>query len=409
MGIWSRLFGSEKKSSSLDYFRSLNAAPSASGKNVTPENAINVTAVLACVRCLADGVSQVPLKLMRQSEDGRTREPARDHPLYELLHSSPNNLQTSYELREQLMFHVALTGNFLAYKNIVGGSIVELIPFEPKSYTIAQNPLTLEKVFKVKDKNGIVTEYSDREVWHLKGPSWDAIKGLEPVKLARDAIGLAMATEEHHSALHRNGSRPGGAVSVSGRMGDAEYARYKEWISETYSGSQNSFKTMVFDRDAKFMPFAMTGVDAQHLETRRFQIEEICRAFRVMPIMAGYSDKAATYASAEQMFLAHVVYTLAPWYERIEQSMAVSLLTEEERAAGLYPKFFANGLMRGAAADRASFYSSALGSGGSPAWITPNEVRELEDMNPKVGGDDLPAPTNVAPQPAPTAPAGGNQ
>jgi len=137
------------------------------------------------------------------------------------------------------------------------------------------------------------------------------------------------------------------------------------------------------------------------LETRRFQIEEICRAFRVMPIMAGFSDKASTYASAEQMFLAHVVYTLSPWYERLEQSIAAQLLSDEDLSAGYYPKFIANGLLRGAAADRAEFHPKGSRSGGSPAWLTPNEIRGLEETNPIEGGDKLP----VASNPAPTPPA----
>lgn len=147
---------------------------------------------------------------------------------------------------------------------------------------------------------------------------------------------------------------------------------------------------MILDDDAKYTPFGMTGVDAQHLETRKHQIEEICRAFGVMPIMIGHADKTATYASAEQMFLAHVVHTLSPWYERIEQSADAQLLTEEDRAAGFYTKFSPNALMRGAAKDRAEYYKAALGTTQQPGWMTRNEVRALEEMNPVPGGDQFP-------------------
>ena len=142
----------------------------------------------------------------------------------------------------------------------------------------------------------------------------------------------------------------------------------------------------------------MTGLDSQHLETRKHQIEEVCRFMGVMPIMVGYSDKTATYASAEQMFIAHVVHTLSPWYARIENSAAAYLLTKRERAAGHYFKFNANGLMRGSAKDRAEFYAKGLGSGGHPGWVSPDEVRELEDMNP-MGGEAAKLPPRNGPAP----------
>ena len=142
------------------------------------------------------------------------------------------------------------------------------------------------------------------------------------------------------------------------------------------------------------------NTDLQYIETRKFQVEEICRAFGVMPIMVGYSDKTATYASAEQMFIAHVVHTMGPWYVRIENSANMNLLSKSDRASGLYVKFIVNGLMRGAAKDRAEFYSKALGAGGGPAWLTQDEVRELEEYNPMGGNAGiLREPSNVGKTP----------
>ena len=161
------------------------------------------------------------------------------------------------------------------------------------------------------------------------------------------------------------------------------------WLSSLFGFDTGG--PLILDRGASYLQQTMTGVDAQTLESRRLQIEEVCRPFRVMPIMVGHADKTATYASAEQMFLAHVVHTLAPWCERIEQSIDNDLLRGEQ---GLYAKFNLNGLMRGAFADRMNGYSKALGAGGSPAWMTPNEVRGLEELNPVDGGDELPKPTN---------------
>lgn len=400
MGFWSRIFGSERKSSSLDLLRHLaKGTQSKSGRSVTIDTALQTSAVLACVRCLADGVAQVPLKIFRADDATGRRSPATEHPLYTLLHSRPNDFQTSFEFRETLMMHITLAGDFFAFINRVGGKIVELIPLDPTKIRVIWDDARLARTYEYTPTSGLKVTYQAAQIWHVKGPSWDSIKGLGAVELAKEAIGLSIATEETHSKLHKNGARPGGAVSVSGRLTDEQHSKLRGWIDDNYAGSENAFQTMILDRDAKFQPFTVSGVDNQHLETRRFQIEEICRAFRVMPIMAGYSDKASTYASAEQMFLAHVVYTLAPWYERIEQSIRSQLLTADELADGYYPKFIANGLMRGAAADRAEFYAKALGSGGSPAWMAPNEIRELEELNPIDGGDALPVAANPAPAP----------
>lgn len=402
MGFWSRLFGVERKSSSLDLLRNLaQGTRSKSGREVTIDTALQTSAVLACVRCLADGVAQVPLKIFKADEATGQRSPATEHPLYRLLHSRPNDFQTSFEFRETLMMHTTLAGDFFAFINRVKGKILELIPLDPTKVRVVWDEVALSRTYEYTPANGQRVTYQAAQIWHVKGPSWDSIKGLGAVQLAKEAIGLSIATEETHSKLHKNGARPGGAVSVTGRLTDEQHSKLRGWIDDNYAGSENAFQTMILDRDAKFQPFSVSGVDNEHLETRRFQIEEICRAFRVMPIMAGYSDKASTYASAEQMFLAHVVYTLSPWYERIEQSIRSQLLTDEEIASGYYPKFIANGLMRGASADRAEFYAKALGSGGSPAWMAPNEIRELEELNPIDGGDKLPVATN----PAPASPA----
>jgi HK97 family phage portal protein len=175
-------------------------------------------------------------------------------------------------------------------------------------------------------------------------------------------------------------------------------------------GGDRSHKPLIADQNAKWLSNVMTGVDQQLLETRKHQIEEMCREFRVMPIMVGQSDKAATYASAEQMFLAHVVHTLSPWYQRIEQSADVNLLSEAELAEGLYTKFIPNALMKGAAKDRAEFYAKALGSGGGKGWMTQNDVRALEELDRSDDPDADKLPQQITKQPTtnpPSDPANG--
>lgn len=350
---------------------------------------------MACAKVIAKGIAQVPLKLFRELPNGG-REPARDHPLYRLLHRRPNPWQTSYELRETIGLHLAFTGRAYCYKTIVNGVLRELIPFEPNKVRakLADDGISLSYV--VTGRNNTEKEFAADLIWHIKGPSWSGWEGLDAMDLAREAVGLSIAAESAHSELHKNGLRPSGVYSVDGTLNPQQYKDLRQFLFENQAGDKQGLP-MIVDRGAKWLASALTGVDAQHLETRRFQVEEVCRAMDVAPIMVFQSDKATTYASAEAMFQAHVVHTLAPRWESIEQSIDVNLLSEKDSADGIYAKFLGQGLLRGSMKDRAEYFSKALGSGGSPAWMTQDEVRALEEMNPMGGAaGKLPTPTNVA-------------
>jgi HK97 family phage portal protein len=301
------------------------------------------------------------------------------------------------------MFHMLLTGNAYVWKGMVGRDreIRRLDPLDPSRMTVRMRENeTIEYTYRGED--GSTVEFEEGEIWHLRGPSWNSWLGMDAVKLARDAIGLSIATEQAHAERHKNGAQTSGVYSVEGELNSVErFELLAAWMDRHAVGGDRAHKPMILDGNAKFTPTEMTGVDAQHLETRKHQIEEICREFGVMPIMVGHADKTATYASAEQMFLAHVVHTLSPHYERVEQSADVNLLSEEQLAAGFYTKFSPNGLMRGAASDRATFYTQALGAGGhGTAWMTKNEVRALEDLPAVSGGDEISEPTQDATAPA---------
>jgi HK97 family phage portal protein len=215
---------------------------------------------------------------------------------------------------------------------------------------------------------------------------------MAAVDYAREAIGLSIATEEAHALLHKNGAQASGLYSVEGALSPQQYKDLSDWLKKQIT-ADDKHSPLVLDRGAKWTQISMSGVDAQHLETRKHQVEEVCRAFRVMPIMIGQADKAATYASAEQMFLAHVVHTLCPWYERIEQSADVNLLSKRDREQGIYTKFLPNGLMRGAAKDRSDFYYKMWQMGA----YSPNDILRLEDENPYKGGDRRYIPVNYTP------------
>lgn len=397
-----RLWPWRRKSatSSLDLWREIfGGRASNSGANVNWKTALEASTSLACARVIAEGLAQVPCKVMVESAG--VRAPAREHALYSLLARKPNDWQTSFEFREQMGLHLVLCGNFFAFKNVVRGRVVELLPFEPGQVKVSRGA---DGVLAYEVRVGeLVQQIPAAQMWHVRGPSWNGWMGLEGVHLAREAIGLALATEEHAARSFSNGAALGGILSADGNLTPDQVTLLRKSWEETQGGTANAYKTAILWGGLKWSPRAMENDKAQLIEQRKFQVEEICRMFRVMPIMVGYSDKAATYASAEQMFLAHVVHTLGPWYERIEQSAEVNLLSEQDIRGGHYVKFVANGLLRGAAKDRAEYYAKALGAGGAPSWMTQDEVRALEDMNP-MGGDAarLPVATNV-----PKPPAGG--
>ena len=341
---------------------------SKSGKNVNIDTALRVATVFACARVIANGISQVPLKVFKISGDSRTV--ADKHPLYDVLHTKTSKYCTSFRWRETAAIHMVLTGDSFSYiyrdlkKEVIG-----LVNIKPNDVTVVKSENIGEPLkYKIK---GTDIEIPADYMLHLRGPSWDSLGGLDTVSLAREAIGLSIAAEENHATLFANGAKPSGLYTVEGNLTPEQHKKLKDFIEAEYNGKKSN-STMILDRGAKFIQMAMSGVDSQHIETRRFQIEDVCRFFNVMPIMVGSADKTATYASAEQMFLAHVVHTLSPWYTRIEQEFNIQLLTSQSRAAGYYVKFIAAGLMRGALKDTAEYLYRLVNIG----IMTRNEARE---------------------------------
>lgn len=368
-------------------WEALMGAPAKSGVAVNIDSALKVTTVLACCRVLAEGIAQIPLKVGRESAGGSFK-PAVDHPAYRVLYRRPNDWMTSFELRETMMFHACLAGNAYAFKNKLRGQLRELIPLVPGSVCVIKQP-DWSLLYQVSDPDGRVVGLFDRsQIFHLRGPSWDSQIGLDAMRLAREAIGLSIATEETHAKLHANGAQPGGILGFDKMLSPEATAKLKANFAAHHEGVRNAFQTLVLDNGAKWTPMAMTGVDAQHLETRRFQIEEICRALRVLPIMIGYYDKAATYASSEQMFIAHLVHHVMPWVERWQQAIDVQLLDDDE---ALTARFNVRGLLRGDAASMAAYYASGIANG----WLARNEARVEEGLDPLPGLDEPLVPLNM--------------
>lgn len=409
MKFWDRITGRKAAGAASDGLtdilaRIMGGVRSKSGASVNLDTAIRVSAVFACVRVISEGIAQVPFKVKRESKSDVSRHPqkedATDHPLFDLLHRRPNGWQTSFEFRETMAWHCLLARGAYAFKNTVtvgsrGLQVVELILLDPGRVTAVQNA-DWSITYKVRGTSGDIKEFPQEAIWHLRGPSWDGFEGMDVLKIARDAVGLAISTEESHATLHAKGVRPSGVYSVEGTLSAEQYKALKEWITKENAGADNTGGVMLLDRSAKWVSQVMTGVDAQHLETRRYQVEEVCRFFRVLPLMIGHSDKTQTFASAEQLFLAHIVHCLMPWYERIQQSAEVNLLTKDDRVAGYYIKLVESGLMRGAMKDTAE-YLYRLTMGGI---MERNEARGKLELNPLKGLDEPLTPTNMTIDPA---------
>lgn len=389
--LWSR---KEATMTSLDLYREiLGSASARSGVAVTHQTALQATAAFACARVIAEGLMQVPFRVMQF--DGKNRLPAADHPLYKLFEAGPNEVQTTAEFLETLGFHLVFTGNAFVWKNFYKGQIAELLTFTPNQVTVKHENWATRYWVSV---DGQQQEIPAAEMWHIRGPSWNGYMGLDAVRLAREAIGLSLAAEGHGASTFGNGANVSGILTTDKALTKEQRDLLRKSFMEAHAG-KNAGGVAVMSNGMSFQAMSQKNVDAQWIEGRNHQIEEICRAFRVLPIMVGYSDKTATYASAEQMFIAHSTYTLGPWYKRLEDSAKKFLLTEQDRAAGIYPKFFAQGLMRGAVKDRGEYYRALYAIGA----LNPNEIRELEDRNPYEGGDQYRVPMNTE---DPNAPKG---
>lgn len=372
----------------------LEQMASKSGVRVTWETALQASTAFSCARVIADGIAQIPLKLYRSEGNGGAT-PATDHPLYHVVHSIANPWLTSYEWRETMGMHLAIANRSYAYINRVGtvrAQSIELLPLAPQQVRTERADDMSTRYF-VNFTGKQEEEVPAERMLHLRGPSWNGWEGLDGVKLARDAIGLALATEEHGSRLFKNGATVGGILTTDANLNPEAAKGLRASWEAAQSGLANAYKTAVLWGGLKWSPRGMPNDQAQWIEVRRFQVAEVCRFYRVLPIIIGEADKTATYASSEQMFLAHVLHTMQPWYRRIEDRLYLQLLTPQEREAGYFFRFNMAGLLRGAHRDRAEYYRILHDLGA----LNANEIRGLEEMNPYDGGDQYMQPLNMEP------------
>ena len=361
---------------------------SSSGKAVTERSAMQMTAVYSCVRILSEAVAGLPLHLYRYNDSG-SKEKAVDHPLYRLLHDEPNPEMSSFVFRETLMTHLLLWGN--AYAQIIRngkGEIIALYPLMPNKMTVDRDE-NGRLYYSYQRSNDEAIGESGRailkpsDVLHIPGLGFDGLVGYSPIAMAKNAIGLAIATEEYGAKFFANGAAPSGVLEHPGTLKDPSKIR-EAWQSQ-FGGSQNSGKVAVLEEGMKYTPISISPEQAQFLETRKFQINEIARIFRVPPHMVGDLEKSS-FSNIEQQSLEFVKYTLDPWVVRWEQSIMRSLLSPTEKSE-YFVKFNLEGLLRGDYQSRMNGYAIGRQNG----WMSANDIRELEnlDLIPDEDGGNL--------------------
>lgn len=362
----------------VDYIGNSN-----SGVSVDELRAMQTSAVYACVKILAETVASLPLHLYRRGKDDKN-ELAAEHPLYSCLYESPNEEMTSFEFRESMMTSLLLWGN--AYARIIRkqGHTTELWFMKPQYMQVERDTVTGKIKYTYSDDITNQTYvYKPSQVFHIKGLSIDGVKGISPIAQAREAVGLALATEEYGAKFFGNGARPGGVLEHPGILKDPE--RLRESWNKVYQGTRNSHKVAVLEEGMKYHTIGIAPEDAQFLETRKYQVNEICRIFRVPPHLVGDLERA-TFSNIEHQSIEFVQHTIRPWLVRWEQSISRSLLDEGERLL-YFARFNVDGLLRGDYKSRMEGYAVGRQNG----WLSINDIRRLEDMSlvpAEQGGDD---------------------
>ena len=379
--LWSKLIRSPVENSTIPTNR-FYFGNSSAGKNVNERSAMQMTAVYACVRILAESVASLPLHLYSSNEDGN-KEKAKEHPLYFLLHDEPNPEMTSFIFRETLMTHLLLWGN--AYAQIIRngkGEVISIYPLMPNKMKVKRGSQSKEIIYEYYHEDGKV-DLTDFDVLHIPGLGFDGLMGYSPIAMAKNAIGVALATEEYGAKFFANGAQPGGVLEHPGTIKDPERVR-NSW-SQSFGGSSNSNKIAVLEEGMKYTPISISPEQAQFLETRKFQINEIARIFRVPPHMVGDLEKSS-FSNIEQQSLEFVKYTLDPWVLRWEQAMNRALIPKKNKQT-YFISFNVDGLLRGDYESRMNGYATARQNG----WMSANDIRTLEnlDLISKEDGGDL--------------------
>ncbi|EFM20581.1 MULTISPECIES: phage portal protein [Pantoea] len=360
---------------------------STSGKVVSADKAIRLSAVWACVRLLSESVSTLPLKIYERQSDG-SRKPATNHPAYQVLCRRPNLEMTPSRFMLMLVASICLRGNGFVEKKMIGNKLVSLVPLLPQNMVVKRlDNGSLQYTYTESNSQRVIPA---KNIMHIRGFGLDGVCGMMPMMTGRDVIGAAMAVEESAAKIFENGLQSSGFLSAETALDNDQRERLRGYM-QAFTGSRNAGKIMVLEGGLKYQNVTMNPEAAQMLESRAFSIEEICRWFRVPPFMVGHADKQSSWASSvEGMNLQFLTNTLRPLLVNIEQEISRCLLDGDE---DLFAEFSVEGLLRADSAGRSAYYTTALQNG----WMSRNDVRRLENMPPIEGGDLYTVQLNLTP------------
>ena len=363
------------------------------GPTINEQSALAHGTVYACVRFLSRNLAALPLVLYRRA--GRSREPAFEHPLYGILHRLSNDRQTAFQVFQFLAASLFMRGNFLAYKHRdAGGRIVGIYPIRWDQVTVESEGEEL--LYLWRPAAGAERVFRRSDVWHGHAMSTDGIVGLSPIAAQSESVGHGLAMQNYGARFFRNDARPGGVLTHPGRIGgteeerDGATSRLRTQWEQLHAGSDNAHRVAILEEGMKWESIGLSAQDAQYLESRKFNRAEIAGWFGVPPHLIGDLDRA-TFGNIEQQSLEFVLYHLLPDLVNLEQSIARDLLDDFERDS-LFVKFNVEGMLRGDSGARSTFYNAAIQGG----WMTRNEAREKEDLNPEEGLDEFLVPLNMA-------------
>lgn len=357
----------------LDFIRE----GSSSGAVINRKTVLKNTSVARCVFLISNSIGMLPLHLLRAGSDSGQVEKAKDHPLYDVLSIKPNGWQTAFEFR-RLMQHRALTdGNAYALPIRARDRVTALIPLAPDTVTVEQKD-DWSVIYKVRRKSAGEIVYSSQDMFHLRGPSDDGIRGLALTEYAAETLGLSLRAQEAAARIFKQGFSAGTALESEQKLSKEAIQNLKDSLDEKFSGAENAGKSIVLEQGLKIKTLGASAKDSQNIETRQHQIEEIARIFGV-PRPFLMVDDTSWGSGIEQLGIFFVQYGLAPWFVAWEQAISRTLLTDQERRT-LYPKFNERALLRGSMKDQGEFFAKMMGSGGAPQIMEQNEARGLLDL-----------------------------
>lgn len=361
------------------------------GRQVSGLRAMRLTAVFGCVRVLSESIGMLPCNLYKMTESGK--EKATKSRLFKLLALQPNGYMTPQEFWELLTLCLCLRGNFYAYKVKALDEVVELLPLDPGN---VQPELDNQwnPVYRVTFPDGSYDVLGQEDIWHVRILTLDGLTGLNPIAYARQAIALGLATEEHGSRLFSNGAVTSGVLQTEQSLTDPAYDRLRRDFQERHMGLGNAWRPMILEAGLQWKSMALNAEDSQFLETRKYQLEEICRLYRV-PMHLVQNTDHATFNNIENLGIGFINYSLVPYLTRIEQRINTGLVRTSQQGV-YYAKFNAGALLRGDMKSRFEAYATGINWG----IYSPNDCRELEDLNPRPGGGVYLTPMNMTTQPS---------